>query len=189
MSWSDNPAKGFDILSFLDKNLDLTRYNLTFIGNTKIPLNNTTHKLITDRWMLAEEIRKHDVYVNASMVEACSNALIEALACGLVSVNRETIFNRELLGEDSIYFFGTNDVIAKIDNAVAERFSRMDRRNIFNSSKIFGKYISCFEDSLCSEKHCSGSKLRRIYNGLLFLIFLLLFYLRELAIYTHRIVR
>ena len=37
-SWSDNPRKGAEVLEWLDRNLDLDSYEVTFAGNTQARL-------------------------------------------------------------------------------------------------------------------------------------------------------
>ena len=49
-------------------------------------------------------LRAHDVFFTASRHEACSNALLEGLACGLPAVYVRSGSNGELVGEGGIGF-------------------------------------------------------------------------------------
>jgi len=114
-SWSSNWRKGFDIYKFLDENLDFSKYEMTFVGNSPIEFKNI-------KWIkpvLSEEIaailKKHDVYITASKRDPCSNALIEALSCGLPAVALNNGGHPELVKEGGELFNGKEDVIEKIE--------------------------------------------------------------------------
>ena len=82
-SWSANPRKGGEALAWLDRNLDFDTFDVTFAGNT-----NETFERIRVVGPLASEpladlLRTQDVYLAPSRDDPCSNALLEALACGL----------------------------------------------------------------------------------------------------------
>ncbi|CAG1001507.1 hypothetical protein PHYC_02921 [Phycisphaerales bacterium] len=85
-SWSPNPGKGAAIYQWLDANLDFSRYELTFVGNCPVPLRNIRVLPPHPSEQLAALLQQHDVYLTASRNDPCSNALIEALACGLPAV-------------------------------------------------------------------------------------------------------
>ncbi len=82
-SWSDNPRKGADALEWLDANLDLDEYELTFVGRTQARLERTSVLGPVPSGEVAELLRAHDIYLAASRDDPCSNGLLEALACGL----------------------------------------------------------------------------------------------------------
>jgi glycosyltransferase involved in cell wall biosynthesis len=103
-SWSDNPRKGADVLEWLDRTLDLDSYELTFVGNTLARLERIRVVGPLASEPLAELMRAQDVYLAASQDDPCSNALLEALACGLPAAFRRSGGHPELVGEAGIGF-------------------------------------------------------------------------------------
>ena len=59
------------------------------------------------------------MFVFASQNEACSNALLEALACGLPALYVDSGSNAEVVGGGGIAFTDAVDAIAKLDEVVA----------------------------------------------------------------------
>ena len=77
-------GKGFKTFKWLDENLDFERYSMTFMGNIPddITFRNIQHQPPVTSEKLAPVLKQHDVYLAASYLEPCSNALVEALASG-----------------------------------------------------------------------------------------------------------
>ncbi|MGZ4407585.1 MAG: glycosyltransferase family 4 protein [Gaiellaceae bacterium] len=116
-SWSDNPRKGAEILEWIDRNLDLDSYEVTFAGNTKARLERIRVVGSLASEPLAELLRSQDVYLAPSQDDPCSNALIEALACGLPAAFRRSGGHAELVGEAGISFDDAEElpeVLAKL---------------------------------------------------------------------------
>jgi glycosyltransferase involved in cell wall biosynthesis len=61
-----------------------------------------------------------DGYVAASVEDPCSNALLEALACGLPALFRRSGGHPELVGEGGVGFDGPEDVAVALDRLGAE---------------------------------------------------------------------
>jgi len=96
-SWSDNPRKGGPVYAWLDAHLDPQRIAFTFVGRIAQSL---PHSRIIDAVPspeLADVLRQHDVYLTASEDDPCSNALVEALTCGLPAVFRKSGGHPELV--------------------------------------------------------------------------------------------
>ena len=119
-SWSDNPNKGVDVLSWLDAHLDHERYELTFAGRTDEVFEHVLVLGPIATEPLAEELRRSDVYLAPSRNDPCSNALLEALACGLPAVFRASGGHPELVGEGGLPFELPEEVPAALDRLVAE---------------------------------------------------------------------
>lgn len=126
-SWSDNMNKGFPVYEYLDKNLDLNKYEMTFIGNSPIRFQNIKTISPLDSWHLAEKLQQQDIYITASKNEPCSNALIEALSCGLPAVCLNSGSNPELLKEGGLLFDSTDELCKTIDK-VAEHYDEYRRK-------------------------------------------------------------
>jgi glycosyltransferase involved in cell wall biosynthesis len=104
-SWSTNPAKGAQTLAWLDRHLDDEHVELTYVGGKpEVELRRIRMLPPCDSHAVADVLRAHDVFFTASRHEACSNALLEGLACGLPAVYVRSGSNGELVGEGGIGF-------------------------------------------------------------------------------------
>jgi glycosyltransferase involved in cell wall biosynthesis len=103
-SWSDNPRKGTDILQWLDRNLDFDAHELTFAGRTAQTFERIRVVGPLASEPLADLLRAQDVYLAPSRDDPCSNALLEALACGLPAAFLRSGGHPELVGEGGIGF-------------------------------------------------------------------------------------
>ena len=92
---------------------------MTFIGNSPVKFRNIQQLPPQDSRGLAALLQSHDIYVMASRNECCSNALAEALACGLPSVTLESGGNAEVMGEGGALFRGVDDVLASVDRVAS----------------------------------------------------------------------
>ena len=103
-SWSDNPRKGFDVLAWLDRQLDEDELEVTFAGRTETRFERirVLGPLASDD--LAELLRAQDVYLAPSRDDPCSNALLEGLACGLPAAFLHSGGHPELVGEGGLGF-------------------------------------------------------------------------------------
>ena len=119
-SWSDNPRKGAATLEWLDRSLDPTQYALTFVGRTPAELQTSTVCPPVDSVGLAGILREHDVFVAAGFDERCPNALLEALACGLPVVFRESGSHRELVGAGGLGFVADAEIPGLLDQVGAD---------------------------------------------------------------------
>jgi glycosyltransferase involved in cell wall biosynthesis len=73
---------------------------------------------------VADVLRAHDVYLAPSIDDPCSNALLEALACGLPAVFRRSGGHPELVGDAGIGFDAPEEVPA----ALARLRDELDER-------------------------------------------------------------
>ncbi len=104
MSWSDNRRKGADTFTWLDRELDWDRYEMTFVGRAPESFEHIRTVGLLGPEEVAESLRRHDVYVAASRDDPCSNALLEALACGLPAAFLESGGHPELVGAGGLAF-------------------------------------------------------------------------------------
>jgi glycosyltransferase involved in cell wall biosynthesis len=123
-SWSDNPRKGADILGWLDRNLDFDQFELTFAGRTQAAFERLRVVGPLPSAELAELLRTQDVYLATSRDDPCSNALLEALACGLPAAYLRSGGHPELVGDGGIGF----DEAEELPSALARLVEELDER-------------------------------------------------------------
>jgi glycosyltransferase involved in cell wall biosynthesis len=140
-SWSENPNKGSDVVAWLDANLDRERYELTFAGQTGETFRHVRAlgPLPTDA--LAAELRRSDVYLAPSRNDPCSNALLEALACGLPAVFRASGGHPELVGEGGLPFDEPEEIPAALDRLVAELDERRAAIRVQPLGAVADRYL------------------------------------------------
>ena len=119
-SWSDNPRKGGDALAWLDRNLDHARYKVTFGGRAPGAFEHVRVVGPLDSEALADLLRTQDVYVAPSRDDPCSNALLEALACGLPAAYRDSGGHPELVGEGGLPFHDDEELGEVLERLVVE---------------------------------------------------------------------
>ena len=114
-SWSANWNKGFDVYQWLDQNLDFSRYEMTFVGNTPISFKNIRHIEPLPSHELAMELKKSDIFITASKSDPCSNSLIEALHCGLPAIARNDGGHPGIVGNSGEVFDRIKDIPVLIE--------------------------------------------------------------------------
>ncbi len=119
-SWSDNPRKGGESLAWLDRNLDYARFELTFAGRAPVAFEHVRVVGPLESGALADLLRTQDVYLAPSRDDPCSNALLEALACGLPAAYRSSGGHPELVGEGGLPFQEDEELGDVLDRLVVE---------------------------------------------------------------------
>lgn len=114
-SWSTNLNKGFNYLAFLDRNLDFKKYELKFVGNSPILFKNIKTLKPLPSIDLAKELRQSDIFISPAKDDACSNAILESLACGLPVVALDSGSNGELIGQAGILFNNEASLLSGIE--------------------------------------------------------------------------
>jgi hypothetical protein len=119
-SWSSNWKKGFAAYQWLDQHLDFQRYDLTFIGNTPVAFQRIRHIPPLASHELAGQLKAHDIFITASQKDPCSNALIEALHCGLPAVAYDDGGHPEIVGQAGALFQQPAQIPALLERIVAD---------------------------------------------------------------------
>jgi len=117
-AWSDNPRKGKSIYQWLDEHLDFDRFTLTFVGRIDAAFRNIEHIPPQTSQNLARVLREQDIYLTASENDPCSNALLEALACGLPALYFESGGHGELTGFGGLPFNGPEHLITQLERLI-----------------------------------------------------------------------
>jgi len=119
-SWSDNPRKGGVVYKWLDESLDFSTIEYSFIGRIKEDLKNIKIIPPVPSEQLAEILRSHDIYITASENDPCSNSLIEALACGLPVIYKNSGGHPELVREAGLSFNTPDEISTHIKAILSE---------------------------------------------------------------------
>ena len=156
-SWSPHPNKGFDVYSHIDSNLDFDRFEVTFIGKSPVAFKRITCIPPQESSALAGMLRSGDLFLTASRHESCSNAILEAIACGLPVLALRSGSSPELVAGAGRLFSGTGDVIEAIDAIAAERdrlAAGLGRRSLADAA---GSYLQ-----FCAEVLAAARPPRRL---------------------------
>ena len=114
-SWSDNPRKGGPIYRWIEKNLDWGSYDYTFVGNVSERFERINHVPPVPSEELADMLRDHDIYITGSKNDPCSNALIEALSCGLPAIYYKDGGHPELVSAGGLPFRTEEEMLEQLD--------------------------------------------------------------------------
>ena len=140
-SWSDNPRKGQDVLEWLDRELDSDRFELTFAGRTQHAYSRIRVLGPLGSGALADLLRSQDVYLAASRDDPCSNALLEALACGLPAAFRRSGGHPELVGEAGLGFDSSEELPALLERLAAELEERRAAIRTTSLTDVADRYV------------------------------------------------
>jgi glycosyltransferase involved in cell wall biosynthesis len=141
-SWSDNANKGADVLAWLESRLDWNRFEFTFVGRSPITFNRIRVLPPAGSAAVAEQLRSHDVFITASLHESCSNALIEALSCGLPALFVDSGSNGELVKDGGLPFVDREELPATLDRLVAEYEMRQSRIAAPVLAQVADRYLA-----------------------------------------------
>lgn len=141
-SWSDNPNKGAPILKWIEEHLDWERFELTFIGRSPIQFERIRVLPPVPSLKLAELLRQHDIYIAPSRHDPCSNALIEALSCGLPALYLNSGGHPEIVGEAGLGFDDEEETLELLDRLVVEYERRQSKISIPTIMEVADEYLS-----------------------------------------------
>lgn len=155
-SWSAGRKKGFSIYQYLDENLDFSKYSMTFIGNSPVRFRNIRMEAPLPSAALAERLRDHEIYITASEDDPCSNALIEALHCGLPVVAQNSGGHPEIAKGAAEFFTGPEDVVDAIDKVaggLAHYRSSIDVPTIEDVGGEYSRFIDQVQGDCLSGRY------------------------------------
>lgn len=142
VSWSDNPNKGASTYQWLERHLDWNRFDYTFVGRSPIPFERIRTLSSVGSEELAGLLRQHDIYITASRHDPCSNALIEALSCGLPAIYRDSGGHRQIAGEAGFPFSADEQIPDLLDRLVAEFEGRQARISVPSIAEVADRYLA-----------------------------------------------
>ena len=142
-SWSDNPRKGKETYKWLDANLDWDRYEYTFVGRIQEQFRNIRVREPVDSKTLAGILKIQDVYITASQNDPCSNALVEALSCGLPAIYFNGGGHPELVEFGGIGFLTKEEIPCALERIVENYDSFQNNIWVDSLDEMAQKYIDC----------------------------------------------
>jgi glycosyltransferase involved in cell wall biosynthesis len=145
-SWSANPRKGADILAWIDANLDFDSYDVTFAGNTEQTFANIHVVQPVPSREVAELLREHDVYLAASRDDPCSNALLEALACGLPAAFLRSGGHPELVDGGGLGFDDPAELPAVLGKLGVELDERRAKIRVPSLMDVADRYLEALRE-------------------------------------------
>ena len=124
VSWSDNIRKGFPTLAELSR---LPGVELTFVGRWCSSVDPANVKLagVHDSKGVGDILRSCHAMVHAAWGEPCSNAIVEAMACGLPILYRDSGGNRELAQDCGI---ALSDDVRKDVEALRQQYHTLRKK-------------------------------------------------------------
>lgn len=145
-SWSNNPRKGGPVYKWIEEHLDWDRFEYTFVGNASENFTRARHVPPVSSEELAELLRTHDVYITASRNDPCSNALIEAMACGLPALYLEDGGHPELVGQGGLPFKEEAEILTQLEQIVEnyETFQRLIAVSTLDD--VAAKYLALVQE-------------------------------------------
>jgi glycosyltransferase involved in cell wall biosynthesis len=141
-SWSDNERKGADTLAWLDANLDFDRYEMTFVGRAPARFEHIRTVGPVPSQEVASHLRENDVYLAPSQDDPCSNALLEALACGLPAVYRDSGGHPELVGDGGLPYRDDADVPSVLGRLLEELDDRRHAIRVPGLTEVSDAYLA-----------------------------------------------
>lgn len=145
-SWSKNPNKGADVLDWLEANAPQLDFDVTFVGNAPRPLANIRRLDPVPSAQLADILREQDIFLMPARNECCSNALAEALACGLPALARNDGGNPEVMGKGGALFDRVEEIPAKVAAIAANYASYRAAIPPFDIGAIARRYEAFADD-------------------------------------------
>lgn len=139
-SWSANWRKGFAVYQWMDENLDWSRYEMSFIGNSPVEFENIKHIPPVESAKLGMHLRDHDIFVTASQTDPCSNSLIEALHCGLPALVLRDGGHPELVGDGGLVFDRAEEIPVLLDRLAGEWDIFRSRINLPSLNNVAESY-------------------------------------------------
>lgn len=144
-SWSDNPKKGKAVYEWLDQNLDFSKYDFTFVGRVNSQFKNIEVIPPVGSKELGDYLRSADIYMFASQHDSCSNALIEALTCGLPAIYHNSGGSPELVGEAGIGFETAEEIPAALEKIVGSFDQFRSKIKVRSLEDVAKDYLKVFK--------------------------------------------
>lgn len=141
VSWSPNVKKGGPTYRWLEERLDWNRFELTFVGNSSTRFERLRHVPPLPPRELSQLLRQQDIFLTATENDAYSNALVEALSCGLPALYLESGGSAEAVKGGGFGFRDREEILTLLDRLVDEYEERQARIALPALSEIVDGYL------------------------------------------------
>lgn len=142
--WAAHKRKGFETYQWLDENLDFSKIEFTFVGNTPVNFKNIIHKNPMNSKNLAKELTSHHVFLSAAYNEPCSNSLIEAIHIGLTPIGHKSGGTPEIIKFTKGNVFNSKEEALTLLNDINKNFQPHEN-TLPNIKEIAHQYLTFFE--------------------------------------------
>lgn len=172
--WGGNWYKGFDVYEFLDRlipfGIEGYKIEFTYIGNIPTGFKFLNAKLISplSGIELANEIKKHHVYLTASQNEPAGMHHIEGAMCGLPLIYRNSGGIPEYAEGFGVMFNSTKDFIERLLELIKNYdyyFNKMDKYP-YDSELMCSKYEEVFLKVLERKKSLNLAQRQKKYRNI-----------------------
>lgn len=144
-SWSANPRKGGPVYKWLEDHLDWNRFEYTFVGQASETFTQLRHIPPLPSQKLADQLRQHDIYITASQDDPCSNALIEALTCGLPAIYLRSGGHPEIVQSAGFGFSDKEEIPVLLGQLIDEYEQRQARIALPSLSEVAERYLEVMQ--------------------------------------------
>ena len=129
-SWSNNLNKGFNLFKFLDNEVDFTKFDIDFYGNTPFNFTNIRCMGILNTNDLVKKLKSYNLAVVASKNDPCSNFLIECINQNLDVLALNSGGHTELISNKQCLFHSKDELIRKINSYISGRYINKKKYDI-----------------------------------------------------------
>ena len=143
-SWSSNLLKGFKTYKWIEEHLDRDRFEYTFVGRSPLEFDYIRSIPAQPSEALGDILRSHDIFIIASRNDPCSNALLEALACGLPALYLNEGGHSELVGYGGLGFDRKEEILSQLDHLAKHYELYQNLISIPTLDHVTEKYLSLF---------------------------------------------
>jgi glycosyltransferase involved in cell wall biosynthesis len=146
-SWSNNPHKGGPIYKWIEDHLDWDRFEYTVVGRASEQFDRIKHLPPVPSQKLSQILRDHDIYITASQNDPCSNALLEALACGLPALYMNSGGHPELVGYGGLPFNDVDEVLPQLDKLAENYTMYQNLIRVPHIDQVADKYLALLQEA------------------------------------------
>lgn len=149
-SWSSNWSKGFAVYKWMDENIDLLRYEMSFIGTSPVKFHNIRHVQPMPSKELAEMLKMSDIFITASQNDPCSNSLIEAMHCGLPAIALNDGGHPEIVRKGGELFDESEEMPDLLEKIVNNYYKYQNAIDLPTMDEIGQQYLD-FMQMICEK--------------------------------------
>ena len=136
--------------------MDFSLFEYTFVGNVTEQFRNIKIIPPVDSETLAQYLKQHDIYLTASQNDPCSNALIEALSCGLPAVYLNSGGHPELVSFGGLGFDKPEEIPGQIAKLATNYEAFQNLITVNDIDEVTEKYLKVVRAAVGDESKKTG---------------------------------